>query len=185
MLFEEYMQAVADRIREPDLVGTFYQKDIPWLTRDRLEQVVVQSLNQVVREVPEADWDSFSSDAVKVITDGPSSIDLPKNFLRVLASSVNGQPAVQASVGSWQQMLKTANFSSPGERIPLTYTLRAGTAWYIAGAGDLTLTILVEPDIDTWKGAVTSILPPGYDIRVIDIAAKRILISDYVPEWRA
>lgn len=184
MIWQEYMQALADRMKQPDAAQTNVRlgADIPYNIKGELEHVLVMSLNQVLGEIPEPDWDSFSSLAVKVITGGSfvvewSQLAIPLALRRVLAISVDGEPSVLSSVGTFIQFAGTSSrYSSQVALINGAICFRGTT---------ITVTYLSEPTMDEWKQSPKSILPPGYDLRVLDIAFKRYLISEYAPEWGA
>jgi len=179
MLWNDYMSAVALRMKEPDMayLNGQYMQDVPYLTKDDLSQMLHASLTQVLREVDPADWEAFPSQAVQVLT-GSSPLVIPRSIVRPISYSVDGNATVYASVGSFYQSAAETGVN----KFTNLFTLMDGLCVFLGSS--ITLTILVEPTITDWMTATNPILPPGHDVRVVDLTATRILISDYVPEWR-
>lgn len=178
MLWDDYMTSIAERLKEPEqaYLNARIMTGLPYVKRDDLEDVLHASLVQALREVEQSDWEAFSSLAVQHITGGPNVVEMPLNLVRILGASVDNGAAVQCSVANYFQ------WATGNSKYTNQYALFSGNCNFQGTSIDLR--ILVEPSLRDWKLAQTPVLPPGSDIRVIDIAVKRVIISDYVPEWR-
>src|ERR1035437_4209563 len=105
MLFNDYMRAVALRMREPEAAGTVQLAyDAPYLLDLDSQGIVCGALLQTLNEVPKIDFDSFSGAAVTIVTGGiPSSLPnisaahVPLNAVRVLGATIDGLDTVKAT----------------------------------------------------------------------------------------
>ena len=185
MLFNDYMRAVALRMREPEAAGTVqFAYDAPYLLEPELQGIVYAALLQTLKEVPKVDFDSFSGAAVTIVTGGTptslpniSGMPVPINAVRVLGVTIDGLDTVKATPAGLGQAV-----NMPPNRNTNRYTFMQGRVFFVGT--NIVLTLLVEPTLDDWRVATKPILPPGFDIRAIDLAHKRVLIADYVPAWR-
>jgi hypothetical protein len=185
MIFSEYVTAVALRMRESEsLAQTRITSQAPYFIASDLEQIVYEALTQTLYEVPNADYEGFTSDAVQVFSTpatsgftGVGAVAAPQNLARVIGVSIDGKPSVGSTPKAFVQAMNMT-----GGRWTNRWTIMEGNFLFIGTAA--VITALVEPSIEVWKAAATPIFPPGYDIRAVDLAHKRVLIADYVPAWR-
>lgn len=184
-LFSDFMNAVALRMRESEALGTTrLTSQAPYFIETELAQIVYEALLQTLKEIPNEDYEGFSSLAVQQLSTtvvsgypGVGAIAAPLNLARVLGASVDGNATVGSTPKSFVQAMNLT-----GTRWTNRWTLVAGKFLFIGTAA--VFTVLVEPTLTAWQNASTPVLPPGYDIRAVDLAHKRVLIADYVPAWR-
>lgn len=185
MIWNDYMTAVAERMREVEALANIrYAISIPYFIQTELQYFLYEALTQVLREIPNTDYEGFSSVAVQTLSTtvssgytGVGAIALPLNVARIIGVSVDGKPSVVASPGGFIQ-----GMNMTGGRWTNRWTAMMGKVLFIGT--NAKVTVLQEPTLAEWQAASTPVFPPGYDIRAIDVAHKRILIADYVPAWR-
>jgi hypothetical protein len=184
-LFSDFMNAVVWRMREEEALGNVrLTVQTPYFISNELQWIVYEALLQVLKEIPNEDFEGLSSLAVQSLSTtvssgyaGVGAIVAPLNTIRVLGATVDTKSTVGSSPKSFVQAMDMI-----GGRWTNRWTMIGGKFLYIGT--NAVFTVLTEPTLAQWMAASVPVLPPGYDIRAVDLAHKRVLIADYVPAWR-
>lgn len=186
MTWQEKVQYIADRVREPDLMATDQivgQVNLPYFKKNFIEDHLRIVGLELLRETPEDELMAIGSDAIETITgdvtgivNGINYIELPLTIIRVLSARIDESPAVYAGAANFLQR------SGGGSRTGNCFTFYETFCAYIGN--DLTMVCVKEPSLADFK-ADKKILPEGRDLEWIDRAIKRMMIEDFEPDGRA
>lgn len=182
--WDDMLSSVTARIREPEtLIGPIPgELDIPYFTKAELEDHLLIVCNDLLREVPEDELMAIGSDAVTALQGSVAygifrSIPLPIEITSVLSATINTDPAVEASASGFFQLAQVDS------TLDSAYTFSEGKALFYGTVSDvIKLFYIVEPSLAAWQGLTSGkpILPPGYDLEVIDRTVARLQVIDYL-----
>lgn len=184
MTWDEKLEAIVARIREPEiLTGAIPgQLDIPYFTKDEVEDHLLIVSNDLLREVTEDELMAIGSDAVTALQGSTTfgifqCVPVPLDVIAILSATINSEPAVEASASGFFQLAQVDS------SLDSAYSFAEGRALFYGTSSDvIKLFVVTEASLAAWQGSTGGkpILPPGYDLEAIDRTVARLQMIDYL-----
>lgn len=177
LLWTELLDEIQRRQSESTGIVAGPQFDIPYFSRDDIEQTLLEVSNTKLRELGVTEIGSVALGAITTIS-GASPIAMPAKAIGIVNATIDGGPAVEVDPDRFFFMN-----TGPGTKLvtiagPPRQMLFIGTS---ANAD-----ILIEPDLGVWQGDPTPpLLPPGYDEERISEVCAILELQDYLPVGRS
>lgn len=183
LTWDQMILEISRRLREPE-TGLGWpipaQIDIPYYTRDDLEQALLEITQQKCREIPVGELDALGSTVISTVTT-TSGDTMPTGAVRLLAVAIRQTAGLQYSAAIWRGPAQFRQVAGVSAGFIACYTVYDSKFFYIGNSARVTW--LIEPTLADCR-ADTVIVPPVYDEERMDWVAKQMLLANYLPKER-